>query len=869
MIQLDGDAEAVTRLNLDLVDRAKNVRGDTPVLRPWIFGYLENPDSYTISDDDLQSYGAEIGYYLLPGLICFVLTILLFICCIFTRCCCPTCCCKVKHPTNYKCGEKARPEICFGVSWVFVLISVSLGIYSFSHIGRGFRLLGCDTEVFIDDATKFVTDLNTELQGINSLGTSSLDSVSNSLSSGVSDITAKKEDMVTKLNSFVTYSNTMTIDGTVASSSSSSLNSNSISSQVTTTLDQTVDKLVLLQKTVADSIVTPRESMNEATEQAGKFTEEYLKQLDGARDKLVYDPFLLPSIPLVTDGLFFSKTKFNGINEMFSDAEQNSNSFGLIPFLFSLLAFPLMLIGLIFMHFHVRDPKGSNCGSHCALGMGRVGCVCLLLGMLLCFLLSTVLLGSGLLFTDVCMISDDFLADTTQYTSKMEKFLSSNSNANDGGGRFLMQNSLRMLQSNTNSTDLSAKANPAKAIDACFNGNNLIDALGMDIIGSSFDDLTKEVKGMDVAAQFQSQEYSDFDQKVQDTTEDTFGWENALFVKLKDSCENSRNFEVAVQAAKDTEGTTVSSAEINLAVDCDKPIPPSATSCDTLQGKICDFRNIMAKKRWGCSDPLKKTKNECTGNWNHDNLASTAEIPRVWIDDSIDVAIQTLNTQWSAVDISYQNLQTSAVSFRDNLVSEEDNDQDGKKDGALLQVEPFLGRVNHLGNFTYCNFVKTHYQNTDKALCGHVLMGMLNTAFFMWVSAFLCFFVIDAMFFLEIRIGGVGAASHPLLKHPTFHIDDGPQGDMPGLRNARSLSDLVVNPSRRFRQNERNAELELSSRPADVAVAVPITTKQGQDLGMVEAGMAQPLKRRFDTDAIEAARAGATPEEIALATIGK
>ena len=55
--------------------------------------------------------------------------------------------------------------------------------------------------------------------------------------------------------------------------------------------------------------------------------------------------------------------------------------------------------------------------------------------------------------------------------------------------------------------------------------------------------------------------------------------------------------------------------------------------------------------------------------------------------------------------------------------------------------------------------VKTQFEIVDRSLCSSVLKGMTNIACCMFLTSFFAFFVLGALFYIEIRIGGVGASS--------------------------------------------------------------------------------------------------------------
>lgn len=200
------------------------------------------------------------------------------------------------------------------------------------------------------------------------------------------------------------------------------------------------------------------------------------------------------------------------------------------------------------------------------------------------------------------------------------------------------------------------------------------------------------------------------------------------------------------------------------------------------------------------------------------------EVAREWDASNIGSTILNIQEQWEPVKTEYKALQQAAADFQDSLV--------GTPNGAIPRLAPFQDGIRGLRDFTYCDFVADGYKTAELSMCNNGLAGLTNTALFMFLASFFSFFIIDTMFFCEIRLGGVGSSSSPLLSHPTFRTENGPEGSI------RSLSDL------------RRAASLSNFRPAGDPPRAPVVK--------VHEG-------RFSAEAIAAARAGGDAGQVAQA----
>ena len=118
--------------------------------------------------------------------------------------------------------------------------------------------------------------------------------------------------------------------------------------------------------------------------------------------------------------------------------------------------------------------------------------------------------------------------------------------------------------------------------------------------------------------------------------------------------------------------------------------------------------------------------------------------------------------------------------------------------------------MGSLGEFAMCGFVSTQFSIVREAMCDLVLKGLVNAAAMMFLGAFFGFFLIDSMFYLEIRIGGVGENSHPILKHPILKTTGGISHDVPVTLDGKNPNkEKLMEERKKMKESGRGSLLEL------------------------------------------------------------
>ncbi len=800
------------------VELLKTLRGESGrAVLNWTRGYFSSP-KFAPEEEAVVEYSHSISRFVAPGALCFLLTLLTALCCCLSRLC-PGCCCEPKHPLNeYSFKDKARPEAAYFSCWVIVLTFCVLGIVGFADIGHGLKQMSCGTETFLTDASRFFTGLNDELSAIVEMGVSSLEDVSAAFSGGIAGISNQKNAILAELQAFVNYINGLEVNGQQLSLDSGVSGAQMVQT-VTGAVGGAVTTLTNLQGTVDSAIVTPKTAMMQATEVAAAGTSAMVTLLTETHTRLTNDTLTPPAIPVV-GGLFFSEEQYSGVSHLLADVEKNIWFFGGLFYGAILAGFPVMTLGVLLMHFKSKNHPKLQCIDHdAAVCTGRFGCLFVFLGMLLCFLFSAVFLGSSAMTSDICLVLEDFGRNTTAYTHSMHR-MGNQASPRCGDGQcnldethascaadcFCADSVCHSTDENmqTCSQDCASATmpdlDPGAALNACFTGENLVDAVGLNVyfeslLRSQFDTMMAQVKSMNIEAAFQSSAYSSFSDAVGRINEASFNFNVDLYDKLHAACNSGPGGGRFLNAAV---AASLTSSQRTLAATCDSSSGSTSGCMDStgnagsLEIIFCIARNTMAQYRTGCTDPTKTSQGSCTGTWDHDKSSGTSNVNRAWINANIATLAAAVQAEWAQVANAYNVLQAAAVAFRNNLVSSADTNGDGKPDGAIVRLNPFLERVGSLDEFTYCNFVKAEFDVLNASVCGSILKGMVNTTMCLWLAAFFCFFVIDSMFFLEIRLGGVGQHSHPALKHVMFKQRGGPPSDLPAHKGNPNVHLLMI-----------------------------------------------------------------------------
>lgn len=679
----------------------------------------------------IQEYSRSLVLFVIPGVIILIFSFLGVVPIFIARCCLPQKCCPPKKPVpapegdeklpdnqrkGYTRVEKSAPVISYAILALIVLTFSIVGITSAGTILQGMTDTMCSLEILVGDLNIFMTDLAGVIGNVSDHGIGLLDKVATQVNIA-SDLEPKINHVVSEMSTLILWLSNQTYNGAtnIFDPTSMANAEKSILSAKGDAMKQLADSRTM----VLEKLVDPRAFITTILEMVTLATNSTAKMLDQANYLLQERPIEIMEIPLL-----LRESKYKGLMGVLAQLRGSNLMVGTTFFSFVIVTIPLGIMGIFMLQC---KGKCMNC---CGLFITRSSCAFLFISMTLVAILGLVLLPISIVFSDVCILMETLPQDVRVYAKpflamEMAEKASSSANA-------------------TQSTDPSALVDLSmetglKMVDACWDDENLMDALNLTNTLSSFvgkvdfsalDDLS-----LDTEAMFK--DFYDFKTEVATLTPKKFNLEVTTIEALELVCTACTGLdklpEVSTAAPVYFNGTNTSVADYcDKKCDDRRPFPPIIVNgfttvppgemyaqCRTIQSKSCE---VGKKLRDGYNHLLK--------------------------------LIAEANSRFEAQAKLVQGL------------SEHINNLHRELDKARDEFTPFASSVGGINKYSSCHFVVDFFDRTRSAVCGSpsALSGMLWFAASLALVPLFSIGLIVTTMCINCRIGGIGQDHHDHIK---------------------------------------------------------------------------------------------------------
>lgn len=688
------------------------------------------PDMSPITDL-IVDYAMSLVGYVAPGLLAFLFALFAGTPILFVRLCCARKCCAPHHPLwgqengtikDYPppkccgCSRKDPPDakpddaiirpytyweqcspVFFYILFAAFMTSVCIsGTLAVGTILSGLDGSVCAVDTLIGDAQNFTNGLAGAMGDMLDTGVEKLDEVADiiagasAVSGDAGAVATIGEDAVAGIDALISdTASGYNFDSAAVSSALSALSSASA------TLDSTfsdVDSLIVGPRGVILGIADQLEGITNQTD--GFFA--------AANDALYNAPIEIPEIPMLTDG-----QPLSGFIGVMGLLEQNAIVLGSPFFILAILSVPFTVFGILVMGpkcAHKQHPnKSKTMWQCCGLLFSRLSCCSLHITIIIACIPALLLFPVSAVVTDVCVVLESFGEDHTPYIDALLGALGLVDETSSGGG-------VTTTPSASYVFEFDAATGVQTAIDTCFSGGNLLDALNItttlyEFVGavdfSAIDDL-------DPAA------IVDIDAITSDIAEltdnaDIFQilspFDAADLAKLTGACDSCADMGGAAAALNNVPFYTGDdySTQAALCTSC------GFAPCDSIQTVMCNITSRIA---------------------------------------SFNTSLAAVKSDFDAVNTGLQNLYDDIVLLKTDLTN------------AAAEITTFALSVYTLGDYANCGFIKEFYDATITALCPGSTAGMLWLGYSLNILCLSAICVIVCIILINCRLGGVGQPNH-------------------------------------------------------------------------------------------------------------